>query len=204
MLGAAPAGSPVWQLEPGVTTRGQKPDSWELDLRGQSPERVRAAAAKLSARLYGNANAGLHQPLVVRTDFANPRVFGIGLAQVSSGGSDLVVKTNGVMAGRQVWPRAAATHTVNRVFYVPLAPGSNVVSLEVTQPSGVVVISSYFVAESVAQLPQEPPPVLFGVASAAGPGEADELLLDAQPHATVQAEMAAKARNALMTSLQVR
>jgi BNR repeat-containing family member len=167
-LGAAPAASPVWQLEPGLTARGQKPESWELDLRGQSPEQARAAAAKLSSRLYGTANASLHQPLVVRTDFATPRVFGIGLHQVSSGGSDLVVKTNGVLAGRQVWPRAGATHQINRVFYVPLAPGSNVVSLEVAQPSGVVVISRYLIAESVAQLPQEPPPLLFGSVAAAG------------------------------------
>lgn len=78
-----------------------------------------------------------------------------------------MVKTNGVLAGRQVWPRAGATHTINRVFYVPLASGSNVVSLEVTQPSGVVVISRYLVAESIAQLPQEPPPLLFGSAGAA-------------------------------------
>jgi hypothetical protein len=155
-------------LEPGLTARGQKPESWELDLRDQSPDQARSAAAKLSSRLYGTANAGLHQPLVVRTDFATPKVFGIGLHQVSSGGSDLVVKINGVMAGRQVWPRAGATHTLNRVFYVPLASGSNMVSLEVTQPSGVVVISRYLVAESVAQLPQEPPPLLFGSAAAAG------------------------------------
>lgn len=166
-LGAPPPASPVWQLEPGVKERGQKPESWELDLRGQSPEKAQAAAAKLSSRLYGKGNAGLHQPLVVRTDFSAPRVFAIGLSAVSSGGSDLVVKTNGVMAGRQVWPRAAATHATNRILYVPLAPGANDLSLEVTQPAGVVVINRYFVAESVAQLPQEPPPLLFGSATAA-------------------------------------
>ncbi len=177
-LGAPSAAVPVWRLEPGFRARGQKPESWELDLRGQSLERARAAAAKLSSRLYGRTNAGLHQPLVVRTDFATPRVFGIEISQVSSGGGDLVVKTNGGMAGRQIWTRAAATHVINRVFYVPLAPGSNVVSLEVTQPSGVVVISRYFVAESVAQLPPEPPPLLFGVAGAAGTAKAVSRLDD--------------------------
>lgn len=45
--GAAPSASPAWQLEPGLTARGQKPESWELDLRGQSPEQARAMAAKL-------------------------------------------------------------------------------------------------------------------------------------------------------------
>ena len=171
-LSVAHAAPAPWKLEPGVTARGQKPESWELDLRGQSPEQARAAAAKLSSRLYGNADAGLHQPLVVRTDFTAPRVFGIGLSLVSSGGSDLVVKTNGVVAGRQVWPRAAATHQINRVLYVPLPAGSNVVSLEVTQPAGVVVISRYLIAESVAQLPPEPPPLPFGSAVAAAPAEA--------------------------------
>ncbi len=165
----APPASAVWRLDPSVRARGQKPETWELDLRGQSLETARAAAARLSTRLYGNANAGLYAPLVVRTDFATPRVFGIGLNQVSSGGSDLVVKTNGVTVGRQVWPRAAATRQINRVYYVPLAPGSNVVSLEVTQPSGVVVIGSYFVAESVGQLPQTPPALPFGAARASAP-----------------------------------
>ncbi len=176
--GAAPSASAVWQLEPGVTARGGKPESWELDLRGRSPEQARIAAAKLSSRLYGKASASLHQPLVVRTDFAAPTVFGIGLSLVSSGGSDLVVKTNGVVAGRQVWPRAARTHRINRVLYVPLPAGSNIVSLEVTQPSGVVVISRYFLAESVAQLPQEPPPLPFGSALAAAPADAGPRFAD--------------------------
>ena len=167
-----PGHFPVWQLEPGLKARGQKPESWELDLRGRSLEQARTAAAKLSSRLYGSASSGLHQPLIVRTDFAAARVFGIGLSQVSSGGSDLVVKTNGVVAGRQVWPRASGTHRVNRVFYVSLPAGSNVLSLEVTQPSGVVVISHYLIAESVAQLPPEPPPLPFGSALAAAPANA--------------------------------
>jgi hypothetical protein len=141
-------------------------------LRGRSLAEARAAAAKLSTRLYGPANARLHQPLVVRTGAASAKVFGIGLSSVSVGGSDLVLKTNGVLAGRQVWPRAARNHELNRVLYVPLAPGSNTVSLEVTQPSGVVIIGSYFLAESVEGLPQEPPPLPFSSPLAAGTASA--------------------------------
>lgn len=156
----------LWNLEPGVTARGKRPETWVLDLRGQPLEAAQAAAKKLSSRLYGRAEQELHQPLLIRTDFPNATVLGVRLSAVSSGGSDLVVKTNGVVVGRQAWPRADRTHAPNRVFYVPLGPGSNQVSLEVTQPGGVVVITRYLVADTIAELPPDPPPLLFGSAAA--------------------------------------
>jgi len=154
------------ELKPGVSTRGQAPETWTLDLRNASPSTAAAAAARLSARLYGSANAGLHHPLVMQTGFSTPKIFAFELSAVSSGGSDLVVKTNGKVAGRQTWSRAASTHRVNRIFTVPLTAGDNTVSLEVTQPGGVLVIDRYFIADSVAQLPLEPKPLAFGSAAA--------------------------------------
>lgn len=159
--------SPVWELRPGITARGQAPETWTLDLRKHSSQTAAAAAAtKLSARLYSAAEAGLHHPLVVQTGFSTEKVFAFELSAVSSGGSDLVVKTNGKVAGRQTWPRAASTHRINHVFTVPLAAGENAVSLEITQPGGAVVIDRYFVADSITQLPASPPPLAFGSAAA--------------------------------------
>ncbi len=162
LLSTAQPAPSVWQLEPGVTARGGKPSTWVLDLRNQNYEAARAAAAKMSTRIYGKANRGLYAPLVIRTDFPGPRVLGIGVSAVSLGGSDLVVKTNGVVAGRQAWSRASATHRVNSLLTVALPPGPGEVSLEVTEPAGVVVVSRYVLAESAAQLPQNPLPVAFG------------------------------------------
>lgn len=161
-LCAAPAADALWSLAPGTTTRGQKPETWELDLRGQSYEAARAAAAKLSSRLYGRSDGDLHQPLVIRTDCTAPRLLGIEIRSVSSGGSDLVVTTNGVRAGRLVWPRARATHAVNRIFYLPLAAGPSEIRIEVTQPTGVVVMSRYLLAENLDRFPPAPPPLPFG------------------------------------------
>ena len=162
----AHAAAALWELPPGITARGQVPGAWTLDLRNQSPQTAAVAAANLSTRLYGSANAGLHHPLVVQTGFASEKVFAFELSAVSSGGSDLVVKTNGKLAGQQTWPSAASTHRVNRIFTVPLTAGENIVSLEVTQPGGVVVIDRYLIADSVAQLPQPPQPLAFGSAAA--------------------------------------
>ena len=183
-LGAAPIPSTPWSLEPGVTVRGQKPETWVLDVRNQSATTAQAAAAKLSSRLYGSSDGELHHPLVIRTDFASPGIFALGIKAVSSGGSDLVVKTNGVPAGRQLWPRAGATHAVNRLFYLPLAAGANEISLEVTQPSGVVVISRYVVAESVAQLPADPRPLRFGSAEAVAASRVPTPAAPAEPPIT--------------------
>lgn len=152
----------TWTLQPGVTSRGERPLSWELDLRNKTPEAAAAAAARLGSRLYGPAKNDLNLPLVFRTDFPTTKVFAFRLAAVSSGGSDLVVRTNGKLAAQQVWPGAASTHRPNRVFYVPLAAGRSTVSLEVTQRSGVVVVDRYFIADSLAQLPQDSAPLAFG------------------------------------------
>ncbi len=154
LFSLAPAFAELWKLEPGVTTRGKKPESWVVDLRHQTPATAAAAAAKLSTRLYGRTESSLHHPLEFQSDFPTAKVFAFELAAVSSGGSDLIVKTNGGVAGRQIWPRAGSSHHLNRILYVPLAAGSNTVSLEITQPSGVVVIARYLIADSVAQLPQ--------------------------------------------------
>lgn len=153
-------------LKPGITTRGQKPGAWLLDLRNRTPESAAAAAAGLSSRLYGSANSGLGRALVFQSDFAAAKVFAFELAAVSAGGSDLVVKTNGKIAGKHTWPPAASTHLLNRLCYLPLAAGPGTVSLEVTKPSGVVVIDRYLFADSVAQLPQSPAPLAFGSAAA--------------------------------------
>ena len=105
----AHADSVLWKFEPGVTVRGTKPESWTLDLRSQTLESAARAARKLSTRLYGSTEAGLHAPLTFLTDFPAARIFAFNLSAVSSGGSDLVVKTNGAVAGRQVWPGATST-----------------------------------------------------------------------------------------------
>lgn len=158
----AESASNLWTLTPGVTARGKSPETWQLDLRKSSPEAAAAAATKLSTRLYGKSEAALHHPVVVQMDFASPRIFAFEISAVSSGGSDLVVKTNGRIAGTQAWPAAASTHRVNRVFHLPLAAGANTVSLEVTRPSGVVIMDRYFIADSLSQLPQQPAPLAFG------------------------------------------
>ena len=163
----AQTASPVWNLEPGVTSRGKIPETWTLDLRKKTPAAAQTDAAKLSTRLYGAADGPLHHPLVIQTEFSTSKVLGFRISAVSSGGGDLVIRTNGVFAGRQVWPGASATHRVNRFFHLPLAPGASTVSLEVTQPAGVVVIDRYLVADSVAQLPQHPAPLVFGSVAAA-------------------------------------
>ena len=180
-IASASATAALWSFQPGVTVRGKKPETWVLDLRNQPLESAQAAARKLSSRLYGSAERDLHQPLVIQTGFSDPKVLGVELTAVSSGGSDLVVKTNGVTVGRHVWPRAARTHTPNRVFYVPLAPGSNQVTLEVTQPAGVVVIGRYLLADTLAELPQEPPPLLFGSAAALAAAPASPHPAEAPP-----------------------
>jgi hypothetical protein len=169
-LSLEPAFAELWKLEPGVTTRGKKPETWIMDLRHQTHEAAAAAAAKLSTRLYGKTESSLHHPLEFLCDFPAAKVFAFDLAAVSSGGSDLVLKTNGGVAGRQTWPRAASSHRLNRILYIPLGAGSNTVSLEVTQPSGVVVIDRYLIADSVAQLPQNS--VLMGIDSAPVAGTA--------------------------------
>ncbi len=169
---AAETTPPVWTLIPRVTTRGQKPETWTLDLRQKSPAAAATEAAKLSSRLYGKSDRNLCQPLVFQTDFPAPKVFAFLLNAVSSGGGDLVVKTNGQVAAQQSWPPAAATHRINRLFHLPLAAGPGTVSLEVTRPSGVVIIDRYLLADTVAQLPPDPPPLAFGspAAQAASPG----------------------------------
>jgi hypothetical protein len=157
----------LWVLEPGITQRGQAPESWLLDLRKQTAATATTAAHKLSSRIYGKSNAALHQPLVVRTDFATEKILAFEIATVSVGGSDLIVSRNGKTLGKQSWPRAATTHRLHRIFHVPLPAGENTVSLEISEPSGVVVIDRYFIADSTKQLPQDSPPLAFGPLAAA-------------------------------------
>ncbi len=167
LSGLVAARAELWQLKPGVTERGQVPSSWELDLRQFDPESAAGAAMQLSARLYGKTtNPLLNQPLVFHTDFPANKVFAFEITAVSAGGSDLLVKTNGVIVGRQAWPPGDKTDRRRHLFYVPLLRGSNSVSLEISQPGGVVVMERYFVADSVAQLPAVPIPLLFGSAAA--------------------------------------
>ncbi|HWQ92482.1 MAG TPA: BNR-4 repeat-containing protein [Clostridia bacterium] len=169
MAGATNAAPPtgIWQLQPGVEVRGAKPGSWELDLRNQTSGSAQTAATRLSTRLYGSAHGDLHQPMVFYTESQHPKVFALFVDAVSASGSDLVIKTNGVVAGRQVWSSAASTHQTDHILHVPLQAGSNQVRLEVTQPAGVVVITRYFLADSVDQLPSQPVPVAFGAGSLA-------------------------------------
>jgi hypothetical protein len=163
---AAASGVKGWVLEPGVTSRGAQPATWLLDLRGQGIEEAKIEASKLSSRLYGPGEPKLHAPLVIRTGFPEAHVLGITVAAVSQAGGDLVVKTNGVIAGRQAWPPAAATHRVNRTFTVPVAAGDHTLSLEVTRRGGVVVVSRYVVAPSAAAIPQDIPIAPFGSTNA--------------------------------------
>lgn len=143
----------LWELAPGIRQRGQPPKTWTLDLRGTSRQQASSSAAQLSARLYGPAEPELHTPLVVLTDFATPKVFGFFLETVSRGGSDLVLQTNGQTAWRGQWPAADSTHQVGQLVTVPLPPGTNTIRLEVTQPSGVVVIGRYYLADAPEELP---------------------------------------------------
>jgi len=159
---SAESAATLWKLTPGVNARGKVPETWQLDLRKQTPESAAAAAAKLNTRLYGKSDGALHQPLVVQSDFPTAKVFAFEISMVSSGGSDLVVKTNGTIAGRQLWPKAKSTRRINSIFHVPLATGASTVSLEVTQPNGVLVIDRYFIADSVADLPAATTTLAFG------------------------------------------
>src|ERR1043166_4568794 len=151
-LAAGESSGAPWKLEPGVTKRGQVPETWLLDLRGKTPEAAAAGAAKLSTRLYGKAERALSHPLVFQTDFPSAKTFAFNLASVSSGGSDLVVKVNDETVGEQQWPRAAAMHRVHQLCYVALPAGPAMLSLEVTQPAGVVVIDRYYIADDPGQL----------------------------------------------------
>ncbi|MCX7826421.1 MAG: hypothetical protein N2689_12810 [Verrucomicrobiae bacterium] len=72
---AAPAADQgLLLLKPGVTARGEQPQTWQLDLSALSADAAADAASKLSARLYGESEAKLHAPLVIKTrfDFAIP------------------------------------------------------------------------------------------------------------------------------------
>src|SRR3974377_412387 len=82
-----PAFAELLKLEPGVTVRGQKPETWTMDLRHQSPEAAAAAAVKLSTRLYGKTESSLHHPLEFLCDFPTTKVFAFELAAASVGGS---------------------------------------------------------------------------------------------------------------------
>lgn len=181
-VGCGAARAELWQIRPGVTMRGQTPTTWMLDLRSLNRETAAAAGRGLSSRLYGRAEKRLHQPLTIPAAFPVAKVFAFEIASVSSGGSDLVVKTNGQVAGRQSWPQAPATHRLNQIFQVPLPAGSNVLTLEVTQPSGVVVMGCYFLADALAELPGGTTTPVFGSpASVAAAGDPKPRSYAAEP-----------------------
>ena len=48
LFSLAPAFAELWKLEPGVTTRGKKPESWVVDLRHQTPATAAAASVALT------------------------------------------------------------------------------------------------------------------------------------------------------------
>lgn len=165
--GAAVAKSEPWILKPGVVTRGQSPATWTLDLRNKPAGRVALEAAQLSSRLYGPGAGDLHQPLILQTDFPTAKIFAFELSAVSRGGSDLVLRTNGMVVGRLAWPAAETTYRPERILYLDLPPGPVTTRLEVTYRNGVVVIDRYFFADTLDQLPQNPPPIAFAAAQRA-------------------------------------
>ena len=141
-------------LKPGVTTRGEQPQTWQLDLTVLSAEAAVEAASKLSARLYGESEAKLHLPLVIKTRFDKEKVFGFKVNVVSAQGGTLAVKLNDKVVFRKTWPTAKATHKVGTLWHFPLPAGPAEIALEVSR--GVVVIETYYIADSAGQLPAGP------------------------------------------------
>ena len=159
-LCARAAGSEsMWELKPGVTVRGQAPQTWTLDLRQKTKAAAEAQAAQLSSRIYGSGGADLHQPLRILTAFSRAKVLGFEIAAVSAGGSDLVVKTNGTLARQIRWPASKGTAHPQQLLYVSVPAGDMTVALEVTQAGGVVIIGQYLVADSEAAFPEKLHPV---------------------------------------------
>jgi hypothetical protein len=152
-IASSQTASSIWTLTPKITQRRAKPDIWTLDLRGKTPEQAAAEAGRLSARIYGGDNTGLSHPLVIRTDFATPKLLAFELQLVSSSGSDLVITSNGAERRRFIWPSAKASHRVGKTIYFSLAGGDATTAFEVTKPDGVVVINHYYIADAVSQLP---------------------------------------------------
>lgn len=125
---------------------------------------VALEAAQLSSRLYGPGEGDLHQPLMLQTAFPVAKVFAFELSAVSRGGADLVIRTNDILVGRLVWPPTNTTSRARRILHLPLPAGPVTTRFEVTRPNGVVVIDRYFFADTLEQLPQDPPPVAFAAA----------------------------------------
>jgi hypothetical protein len=176
--------SDPWILKPGVVTRGQSPATWTLDLRNKTAAQAATEAAKLSSRLYGPRQGDLSQPLILQADFPTAKVFAFELSAVSRGGGDLAIRTNGVLVQHQVWPAAGDTHRPQRVCYLPLPAGPVTVRLEVAQRGGVVAIERYFIADTVAQLPQNPPPLAFGSLPVPAAAKAATVARDEEPPPT--------------------
>jgi hypothetical protein len=138
-------------LKPGVTTRGEHPQTWQLDLTSLSAEAAVEGASKLSARLYGESEVKLHAPLVIKARFDREKVFGFKVNAVSLAGGTLTVKLNGTVVFRKTWPAAKATHRVGALWQFPLPAGPAEIALEVSR--GPVVMEAYYVADSAGQLP---------------------------------------------------
>ena len=141
----------VLTLTPGLTTRGQSPASWRLDLSGQSEEATQTAVRAMSSRLYGSAETQLHAPLVIATNSPTAGIFGFHVEAASAGGATLEVRLDD-RKWTKVWRAAAATHKPDTTYYLPLPAGAHRLQLEVTDARGVVVVDRYYWADTAAQL----------------------------------------------------
>ncbi len=156
---AAPAayGADLWTLHPRIVTTGEPPETWTLDLRGKSEEEAREAASRISWRLFSSGI--LHEPLVIRSDFSEPKVLGLHIAGISRRGAGLVIRKNGEELHHREWGPGSTGQRPNVLFHLPLPAGPVDLSLEAT--SGMVVIDAYFIATSEEHLPTNLVPLAF-------------------------------------------
>lgn len=162
-LGAPPGPEPAdveypLVLAPGVTEPREEPATWELDLRGLDAEEAQEAAEGVSSRLYGPRDAGLDEPLVLRTDFAEDTLLGVEVSAVCLCGADLDIAVDDVFFHRLTWEPASSTIRPETVYYLRVPAGERRVSLR-TANGGPVVVDTYTYATDVAQLPGDAPPV---------------------------------------------
>ncbi len=148
-----PSRGELWDFRPGVTERGKTPETWTIDLGKLDRAEAVQSAQGLSARLYGEKVAALHRPITILTNFSEKKILAFQLSAVTVAGSDLILKMNGKKVASQSWPQATETHRLNQIFHYPIPAGPNELSLEVTAPQGVVLISRYFIADSITELP---------------------------------------------------
>jgi hypothetical protein len=141
---------------PGVDRRGAAPTTWTLDL-GAPP----AAAAGLSARIYGSAERALHQPLKITAQLDHSRTLGLLVTEVSSNGTDLTVSVNGQVFHRREWPIGPA-RPVQTLYHLALPAGAVQVELAVTRHrTGYVRLGAIHLARSPDDLPRDVPRVAF-------------------------------------------